>query len=203
MYSIARFFSHLLSPILIPTYSVFIALWYSVLFFIPAATRWTVVGVTAIITCVIPSAIIFALYRLGKVSDPGLNNRNERYIPYAVTALCYIACAFYMWRIHAPMWLDMFFVGGAAAAVISCIVNIWWKISAHMAAMAGMTALTVRIMLDHINVFDIMPMVYATILLTGILGTSRIVLERHTFWQVMAGAANGFVCVMLFTMINQ
>lgn len=202
MYSIARFFSHLLSPIFVPTYSVIVALWYTVLFFLPASTRWTVVGVTAIITCVIPCAIIFALYRLGKVSDPGLNNRNERYVPYVVTALCYLACGFYMWRIHAPLWLDMFFVGGAAAAVVSCIVNIWWKISAHAAAMGGLTALTIRIMLDHLNVFDIMPMIYIAILLTGILGTSRIMLGRHTFWQVMAGTANGLACVLLFTMIH-
>ncbi len=31
----------------------------------------------------------------------------------------------------------MFLIAGAIAAVVSCIVNIWWKISAHLAAMGG------------------------------------------------------------------
>ncbi len=202
MHIVARIFSNILSPIFIPTYSVFMALWISILSFLPAGTRWAVVAITFIITCVFPSASIFILYKIGRISDPALNNRNERFIPYIITILCYVAAAIYMSRIHAPMWLIMFLFGGALAALISFVITFRWKISAHMAAIGGLTALAFRIANDHVNVMQMDYIIYLTILLAGILGTSRIILNRHTLGQVLAGALNGFLCVYLLTMIN-
>lgn len=202
MYTISRFFSNLLSPIFIPSYAVFMALWTSILCFLPLSTRWAVVAVVFAITCIIPSAAIFILYKIGRISDPGLNNRTDRFVPYVITMLSYAAAALYLTRIHAPMWLSMFLVGGTVAASVSLIVNLKWKISAHMAAIGGMVALAFRMSANHVNVFPMEPVIYTTIILAGILGTSRLILERHTLGQVFAGTLNGFLCVYLFTMIN-
>lgn len=202
MHKTARIFSNALSPIFIPTYSVFMALWVSFLSFLPIGTRWAVVAVAFVITCFIPSSIIFILHKTGKISDPALNNRTERPIPYIVTILCYTAAAFYMNRIHAPMWLTMFFAGGTLAAIISLAINYRWKISAHMAAIGGMTALAFRIAANHVNIVEMDCIMYIAIILTGILGTSRIILNRHTLGQVLAGTFNGFICVYLLTMIE-
>ena len=49
---------------------------------------------------------------------------------------------------RAPMWLTMFFAGGAVAGIVELIVNHWWKISVHAAGVAGIVALLVRIMHD-------------------------------------------------------
>ena len=38
-------------------------------------------------------------------------------------------------------------------------------------------------------------LICAIIILAGMLGTSRIYMNRHTFWQVVAGFANGYICV--------
>lgn len=202
MHKIARIFSNVLSPIFIPTYSVFMALWVSILSFLPIGTRWAVVAITFIITCFLPSAAIFILYKIGRISDPALNNRKERFIPYIITILCYIAAAIYMSRIHAPMWLIMFLFGGALAAFVSFIITFHWKISAHMAAIGGLIALAFRIANDHVNVIQMDYIIYLTILLAGILGSSRIILNRHTLGQVILGTINGFLCVYLITMIN-
>ena len=40
------------------------------------------------------------------------------------------------------------------------------------------------------------------IILTGMVMTARVYLDRHTLMQVMAGAANGFVCVWLLSMLS-
>ena len=56
-----------------------------------------------------------------------------------------------------------------------------------------------RILVDGLNVIDIWPLISITILLTGILGSARIVLNCHTFWQVITGVANGFFWVFLLT----
>lgn len=202
MYTLARLFSNILSPILMPSYAVFIALWTSILFYLSPGTRWVVVGVTFIITCIIPAAVIFILHKIGRISDIGLNNQSERSLPYIVTTLCYIAAATYMVRVNAPMWLTMFLIGGAVAAIISLLINKWWKISAHMAAAGGVMALAFRIASNHINVVPMDSVIYTSIILAGILGTSRLILERHTLGQVLAGTAIGFTSVYLLTMIN-
>lgn len=143
MNKIAHIFSWILSPVLIPTYAVFVALWVTLLSFLPVDARWGVVAMTWVITCAIPVVAILLLYKFKVISAPGLNQQKERYIPYVVTALCYLGCGLYMYRAHAPMWLVMFMVGGAAAAFVSCFINIWWKISAHGAAMGGLPCIDV------------------------------------------------------------
>lgn len=202
MDKIAHFFSWILSPILIPTYAVFLCMWITVLGVLPLSLRWTVVGTVFLITCVVPALAIMLMYWMGIISGPGLNERSERYIPYVITMLCYLGAAYYMHRIHAPMWMIMFMIGGGGAAMLSCIVNIWWKISAHAAAIGGLLALSVRIASDGVNIHPIMPWVIGIVVLCGILGTSRLQLGRHTFWQVFAGTANGFLWVYCLTMIN-
>lgn len=199
MNKISHLFSWVLSPVLIPTYAVFIALWVTALAVLPVGLRLNVTLMTFLLTCVIPVVAIILLYKMKLISSPGLNNQKERYIPYVITAICYLGAAWYMFRIHAPSWLYMFMIGGAIAAAVSCVVNIWWKISAHLAAMGGLVALLFRILSDGIYICNMWVIISVAILLTGILGSARIQLKCHTFWQVIAGAANGFFWVYLLT----
>ena len=143
---------------------------------------------------------ILSLWAMHKVSDLGLNSRRERPIPYIITVVCYLVTALYLHMIHAPYWMWMFMISGAGAAVVSFVVNFWWKISAHMAAMGGLVALTFRFAADNLAVVDIWPIVTLVILLAGLLGTSRIYLGCHTLAQVLAGTANGFLWVWLLTL---
>lgn len=154
------------------------------------------------ITCLIPVSAIIALYRSGVVTDPGLNERKERYIPYGVVALCYLGCAFFFYKASAPFWLPMFFAGAALATLINVTVNYWWKISAHAAAMGGLVALVFRVMIYHYALVNMNFWLSAVIILTGMVLTARVYLGRHTLWQVLAGCANGFLCVYLMSMIR-
>lgn len=196
----ARFMSSILSPLLVPTYGVLAAFYASALYLlIPVRTRIIVTAVTFIITGVIPMLAIGALYMTKRISDPGLNKQGERTIPYVITGLCYLGCAFYLHYIHAPLWLWTFPVGGAAAVLVSIIVNHWWKISAHLAGMGGVTAIFFRIAADGIAMPGIIWWATASVLLTGLLATSRIILGRHTLGQTLAGALNGFLWVYLLS----
>lgn len=203
MKRLSQILSALFSPLLMPTYAVILSLFFTVLALVPAPVKWTVTGVSFAITCLVPLVAIIALHRLGLVKDPGLNDRNERLIPYAVAALSYGACAIYLRNAHAPEWLWLFMVGAMVATVVCTVINRWWKISAHLTAMGGLTALSFRILdlrLEGPGV-NFMLVAMAAVLLTGLVGTARIYLGRHTLWQVVAGAANGFVCVYLFSLL--
>lgn len=202
MKNLAHFFSFVFSPLLVPSYGVWLALWCSTLNHYPADVRWAVTGVTFLITCLFPLLTIFGMWKLGMVSDPGLNKRTERTVPYIITAISYAGCAFYLGRANAPAWLVMFMVGAFCAALVSIVVNLRWKISAHMAAMGGMIGMLFRIATDGIAVSGIMWVIIAAVLAAGAVGTSRVALERHTLMQVIAGTANGFVCVYFLSGIS-
>ena len=66
-----------------------------------------------------------------------------------------------------------------------------------MAGIGGIIGLLCKINNFGDGVFDLMPIICVVIIVAGILGTSRLAMERHTLWQVIAGVFNGFLCVYL------
>lgn len=198
---ISQILSFIFSPLLVPTYGILMAFNYSYLVLASTGTKVGVTAVVFIFTCLFPLLLIGTLWKLGKVSDPGLNSRTDRTVPYLITAASYVAATIYLLNVKSPTWLVMFFCGGFSAVVVSTIVNRWWKISAHMAAMGGLVALSVCMMTGGVAVRQMLWIVLTGIVLCGLVGTARLVLERHTLGQVAAGFLNGFVCVFLLMML--
>ena len=201
MKKFSQIISAVFSPIVVLTYAVVIALWCSRLMFLPLNVRWHVVLLVFCITAIVPLVAILCLKKLGVVTDPGLNNRSERTIPYIITGLAYAACAVYLWRANAPGWLWLFMVGATVATLVSGVVNRWWKISAHMAAMGGLVAIMFRILGIGMAAPGV-PFLLLTslvVIAAGAVGTARVFLNSHTLLQVIAGAANGFICVYLLS----
>ncbi len=195
MEKIAHLFSRLFSPLLVPSFGTFLAMWFSLLVYLPEKTRWLAILATVIITGIFPMLVIGSLFYMQRISDLGLNEKKDRLIPYIVIILCYAGCAVYFFRANAPAWFALFFAGAGLAALVSTVVNTWWKISAHGAAMGGLVAMLFRIVANGVNAVELTPVISVVIVVAGIVGTSRILLGRHTLMQVVAGFVNGFVCV--------
>ena len=151
----ARFFSTVMSPLLMPSYGVFLALWVSVMCYLPLGTRLMVTVVVFGITCILPMVFIALLHNAKIITDKRLVNPKERWLPY----------------------------------------NIWWKISAHAAGVSGLLALLLAIHNLGLEAFGLLGTICVTILLCGCVCTSRLLLDRHNIWQVLAGVVNGFVWV--------
>lgn len=200
MKRVSQILSYIFSPLLVPTYGMILASFLSVLSVLSARVLCTTVAITFVITCVIPACGIMAMYKTGFLTDPGVNVRTERSLPYALTILCYVGCCFFLYRAGAPSWLTMFYAGGGAAVLINAVVNLKWKISAHAAAMGGLVAMLFRIAAMHQSVVDLNIWISAVVVLAGAVMTARVYLQRHTLMQVLAGCANGFLCVWLLTM---
>ena len=193
-----RIFSHIISdlftPLLVPTYGIFISLWLSVFYYVlPFGTRLTVLLTVFGITFIMPSVLIAALHNFKFIEDKRLVKRTERYIPYAFTVLCYIGAVCYLNHIHAQMWM-LLSMGAAAVAVLVCsIVNLWWKVSAHSCGMGGLLALIWAMHDLDFGATDLFPVLLVGIVLCGLVGTAGLALGRHTFGQVFVGWLIGFV----------
>jgi len=195
--SASRWMSAVFSPLLSATYGVVLAMWLSYLCYSPFRAKAIVVVMTFVATCVIPVIIIFLLSRTGVVKDPSLNNRSDRTVPYLLSSLCYFGVGIYYHFINAPQWLSMFVAGGGVALIILGIVNRHWKISAHAAGMGGLVAMLFFLICSGNSVEGMQWQFLVSVLLAGLVCTSRVVLQRHTLWQLAAGFLTGLVCVFL------
>lgn len=205
-YKIADGVSHFLSwalvPLLMPVYGLMFAFGLSILDVAPLGMRIRFTLVAAAICVLVPIILILLLKKMGLIEDVGLNQQKERLIPYIITLVCFGGTAWFMAAKGAPLWLSLFFAGGALATLICTIVNFRWKISAHAAGIAGVVALLIRIEKDASAEPELFFWLILTIGLTGLLGSARVWLGRHTVWQVLAGYAVGFCCVFFLTMIH-
>lgn len=195
---ISNFLSWVFVPLLTPVYGILFILTLSVLAVTAqTAQKWVATLVIAGINVAVPAVVFLVLKMLGVVSDIGLNRRRERTLPYIVVFLCYLASAKFLTSIAAPLWVSLFYAGGALAALVNFIVNFKWKISAHTAGMGGVVALLVYIA-HQVPDARTVAWLCAWLVFTGLLCAARVWLRRHTVAQVLAGMANGFVCVWGF-----
>lgn len=180
-----------------PTYAMIIALNASTLVFTPFNVKMSVVLVVATLTFLLPLLAMSLMYRMGYISGFALKNREERFVPFVIAIASYVACWLYLVRSSAPLWLELFIVGAIVAAIISCIITRWWKISIHTTSLAGLLAMMCSMAVNGHAQGDMLPLISIIALLLGAVGTARLVLNRHTLAQCAAGVLNGFLCVYI------
>lgn len=199
---VSNLLSWLLVPLLMPVYGLILAFGLSILDVVPMGMRVLFTAIAFGINVVIPMILVFLLKKMGLIEDIGLNGQKERLIPYIITVVCFGGTAWFFAAKGAPIWLPMFFAGGALAALVNLIINFKWKISAHAAGIAGIVALLIRIAKDGSPEPQLFLWLLLSIGIAGLLGSARVWLGRHTVWQVLAGYAVGFCSVFFLTMIH-
>ena len=197
--AVSKYISAIFSPLLMPTYCMAMAMWLTPLSMIPENTRLSSSLVILFLTGIIPMAMILGLIKTGHVSNLDISNRRQRLIPLVATSLCYLAASIYLHRIQAPDWLCMLFIGALGAGFIATVVSIWWKISVHATAAGALVGLLVRFSVSELNIVPILPWIVGAILLGGLIGVSRVVLNAHTPGQFVAGELLGGLCIYFAT----
>ena len=194
---VANVLTTVLSPLLMPTYGVFLALWISVLCLLPYGTRVSVLLMCMGITCIFPLIFLSVLRHFKLVKSLHVKVREQRLIPYLFAVLCYLVAAYYLYYCHSPQWFIMFMVGSAITVLVMALINLKWKISAHMAGIGGVIALVYQIHVLGLSAFDLFWLLCICIIVAGLLGSARLALKRHDIWQVLAGVIVGFLCVSM------
>lgn len=187
----AHILSDVFSPLLVPTIGMILAMTLTGLVVLPASTRFGATLGVFFITCVLPMVYIMVLMKIGKVSDTSISNPRERTLPFIGTILCYLGAALYVYTLHAPVWLMVFFIGAALVSSIAMLITNWWKISAHTSALGGLTGIMCWLAWKGMFIFEPMVLVSIAILLLGCMASARLLLGHHTPAQTLAGAILG------------
>ncbi len=197
----ANVISWIFVPMLMPVYGIILIFNLSFLSFAPFHTKLIFTLIVFGANFVVPLLLVLLLKKIGLIDDIGLNGRKERLIPYVIIILCLAATGLFLYLKMAPLWVAMFYAGGALAGLINLLVNFRWKISAHAAGIGGLVAMLIQITKEGTAAGGMTWWIVGSIMVAGFLGSARIWLGRHTLMQVLAGTAVGFLSVWALSLI--
>ena len=195
----AKIISIIFAPLFIPTYGVLLLFTTARFAAVPFLPKLIVAITVLCCTAIIPALIIFMFIKLGKVSSLHIDNRKERTRPYIYSLVSYLLCAYYLWNVNMPRWCVMMLVGSAVALLVLLLVNLRWKMSAHLTAMGGLLAGILVVAMHY--VINPYMLVIGALFASAAVGSSRVILDAHTPEQTLAGFVNGFILVMIAGMI--
>ena len=201
MKSISHVISTVFQPLLMPTYGVMLLFMYTYFGIAYSNRFWHIVTPVMIFSFIIPGILIYLLLRIGLISDLSLKVRKERFYPYFITLLSYSAMVVFYYKAQMPVWFLMMMAGSIVIMIIAILITLIWKISAHMFGVGGLVGgvMSVCYYVEHSNPYWLF---IGLFLLAGSVGTSRLILKRHTIAQVIAGFLLGFTVAFLFVRLG-
>lgn len=188
---LARAFSWIFPPFCVPTLGVALLFFFTYLHLLPWPYKILVILAVYCFTILMPQFTIFLYRKINGWSLRELGSREKRIVPYMLTITSYIFCLVMLYRFNVPRYMTGIVVASLIALIICAIINIWWKISEHMMSIGGVVGGLVCF--GELFAFNPIWWICITLILAGIMGTSRITLRQHNLGQVLAGFVVGFV----------
>ncbi|MBR6433640.1 MAG: hypothetical protein IKS70_04445 [Bacteroides sp.] len=191
----AKVISAVFTPFSIP-FTAFLTLFvFSYLRIMPLQYKLIVLGVVYCFTILMPTLTIFIFRKINGLSPDDLTDRKKRYVPFILTITPYTFCLLMMHRLNIPWYMIGIILAALVTMVVCVLANLKWKLSEHMAG-AG-TVVGGLVAFSALFGYNPVWWLCLFILVAGLLGTSRIILQHHTPGEVMGGFAVGLVCSLL------
>jgi hypothetical protein len=147
--------------------------------------KWRISIIVFAFSFVFPAVNIYIMYRLKRIPNILLSNKRDRTFPYIMSSLFYFGLFYLLFDINIWPSVKLFIVGGGITILLTAIINLKFKISAHMAGIGGL--LGVIISISHLIKFDMTVFYMLLILIAGIIGVSRLILKEHKPYQLYLG----------------
>ena len=191
----ARLMSMIFTPFYLPIVGLIALFIFSYMSLLPMMYKLVMLAMVYLLTVVAPSLLIH-LYRLcqGWTSHE-LGRKERRLVPYIISIVCYFACFFWMEYRNTPRVISIIVVVALTIQMVCALINIWWKISTHTAAIGGVAGGLV----SYSIAFSFNPLWWLcfVLILAGAVGTARMILRQHSLSQVVTGFLVEAACAIL------
>ncbi|MGB3947682.1 MAG: phosphatase PAP2 family protein [Bacteroidia bacterium] len=194
---IAKIISYLFHPLLMPTYG-FALLFYTnnyISTFTAPEVKLVILGITFVFTFLLPAFNVLILLKTGRIKSLEMETNSERLLPYISTTLYYFALFYLFFNAGFPSVFKVVVLGAAICLLLTLLINLKWKISAHAIGIGGTAGVILgiiyRLRLDLELIFMF------TLFLAGIIGFARLKLNAHSPAQVYTGFLLGFLVELL------
>lgn len=187
----ARLLSSIFNPFYLPLVGLIILFMFSYLSLLPFFFKLQVLLIVYMCTVLLPTLLIrlYRHYQGWTLYEMGIKER--RMVPYIISIMSYFLCYYLMNMLHIPHFMSSILVAALAIQVVCAIINLFWKISTHTAAIGGVTGALLAF--SAMFVFNPVWWLCLLIIIAGLLGTSRMILRQHTLPQVVSGFLLGIV----------
>ena len=157
----------------------------------PTNLKWIISSMIFSFSFILPVINIYILYRLGRISSFRLENQSERTFPYILTS-CFYFGLFYLF-LDLSVWpsIKVLIFGGGLSIFLTAIINLKFKISAHMVGIGGL--LGSLIVVSYVLKYNAVPQIAFLVILAGIIATCRLYLKAHEPKQIYSGFFLGFI----------
>lgn len=196
MKTFLKIITYVFQPLLMPTLGMILLMQLPLFqFFSPSYRIFAVVG-TLLFTGILPALPILFLMRNRQISDIFISKREERTIPYLFSMLSYVFWVLFLWRtLQFPLEFVLLGLGAVISVILMVFINLKWKISAHTAGMGSLVGGICAV--AYLVQINPLALIVITIIISGLVAISRIMLKAHTLSQVIGGFILGFLCVFV------
>ncbi len=157
----------------------------------PFDTKWRISIIVFMFSFVFPVLNIYILVKLKRIPNLTLSNQKDRTFPLFITALFYFGLFYLLMDINIWNSVKLFIIGGAVSILITTLINLKYKISAHMVGLGGVLGILISI--SYLIKFDMTPYYITTIILAGLVGFARLLLDEHKPAQLYLGFFLGLI----------
>ncbi len=192
---IANLISIIFHPVLILTLG-FILLFNSEFYF--SMLSWEakkfVLLVVLFSTAILPMLSV-AILALNPKFDVKMEHSRDRIIPLLTSSVFYYIGFLLLGKMKAFPVFKLFLIASVLVIILLLIISFKWKISNHMAAIGGLSgtlfALSFKTGVNPVNTL------LFVVLASGLVGTARLILNKHTITELLAGYTLGFLVLYL------
>ena len=191
----ARVVSMVFTPFYLPIVGLMALFFLSYLSLMPLGYKLQVLALVYFFTILLPTVLIHLYRKYNGWNLIELGHKERRMVPYVISILCYFFCVYFMDMMHIPHFMGTIVSAALAIQIVCALINVWWKISTHTAAIGGVAG--ALFVFGELFAFNPIWWLCLVLALAGMLGTSRMILRQHSLNQVVTGFLVGVVCSVL------
>ncbi len=190
---VAAIVSWIFSPFWIPTFAFILLFTVSYLKNMPTQYKLLVTAIVACFTIIMPGLGIGIFRFINNLTK--YTEKKHRHFPALLTLASYVFCMITMLKLNIPWYMTGVVLASLTILLSFYITNFFWKISEHTAGLGGV----IGGVLSFSSLFGYNPIVWLSggILIVGLLGSARIILNKHTLGEVFGGFFIGLACTMI------
>jgi hypothetical protein len=199
---LATIISAIFHPLLMPVYGMAIIFSAPTLFgYLPLNVKKLLILVMLVNNILLPLSLLPFFIRRNIISSWTISERNERNYPLIITTILYCITSFIIFRFHIPVFIKTYIFTVSFLSLIVTVINFWWKISIHSVGAGALISLVVILSLKMLTPLE--SYLIATVIIGGLVLSSRLKLNLHSPQQVWIGLFTGFFGLALFMMLFQ
>ncbi len=194
---IATIISYLFHPLLMPTVGTFLVFNMGgyIAFTVSSPVKYMVYGIVFLNTFIFPVMASVYLLKKGYINSPDMATIQERKLPMILTAVFYFFTYYILRKATLPPVLFLMILGATLSVLLTLIVTLVWKISAHMVGIGGIVGAVIGLSIKFS--VNLQMLIMGLLIVAGLVGYSRLQLNAHSHFQVYLGFFLGLASMLL------